>query len=240
MVFATTPSGSTTSQKRMFIDNAGYVGIGTTTPGYQLDVQSSTSYSVIGARYTNTGDVDAIAVYGYCKPADGYGRGGYFEGGKRGVEGRVYPTGSSLYTGVYGRVSGGSGSNFGVHGHASGGTRNHGVDGYASGGTDNRGLFATAVGSTGSTNYGVRGAIGGEGTGYGVYGSAGGAGTNYGVYGLASGPAGSIDYGVYGSVYGSTGSTDYAGYFYGNAVVTGTLTKGGGAFKIDHPLDPAN
>jgi hypothetical protein len=26
----------------------------------------------------------------------------------------------------------------------------------------------------------------------------------------------------------------------GNLIVTGTLTKGGGSFKIDHPLDPAN
>jgi hypothetical protein len=26
----------------------------------------------------------------------------------------------------------------------------------------------------------------------------------------------------------------------GNVTVTGTLHKGGGSFKIDHPLDPAN
>jgi hypothetical protein len=31
-----------------------------------------------------------------------------------------------------------------------------------------------------------------------------------------------------------------AGEFFGNVVVTGTLSKGGGSFKIDHPLDPAN
>jgi len=37
---------------------------------------------------------------------------------------------------------------------------------------------------------------------------------------------------------GQTGS--YAGYFSGNVDVTGTLSKGGGSFKIDHPLDPAN
>src|SRR5271157_1834221 len=37
---------------------------------------------------------------------------------------------------------------------------------------------------------------------------------------------------------GQTGS--YAGYFSGNVDVTGTLAKGGGSFKIDHPLDPAN
>jgi hypothetical protein len=32
----------------------------------------------------------------------------------------------------------------------------------------------------------------------------------------------------------------YAGYFLGNVEVTGNLSKGGGSFKIDHPLDPAN
>ena len=32
----------------------------------------------------------------------------------------------------------------------------------------------------------------------------------------------------------------YAGYFSGNVRVTGMLTKGGGSFRIDHPLDPKN
>jgi hypothetical protein len=40
-------------------------------------------------------------------------------------------------------------------------------------------------------------------------------------------------------VYGFTDS-GWAGYFQGNVHVAGTLTKGGGGFKIDHPLDPAN
>jgi hypothetical protein len=31
-----------------------------------------------------------------------------------------------------------------------------------------------------------------------------------------------------------------SGQFIGNVDVSGTLTKGGGGFKIDHPLDPAN
>ncbi|RKX18888.1 MAG: hypothetical protein DRP51_08375, partial [Candidatus Zixiibacteriota bacterium] len=32
----------------------------------------------------------------------------------------------------------------------------------------------------------------------------------------------------------------YAGYFSGNVNITGTLSKAGGSFMIDHPLDPAN
>ena len=35
-------------------------------------------------------------------------------------------------------------------------------------------------------------------------------------------------------------SSGYAGYFNGKVNVTGTLTKAGGSFIIDHPLDPAN
>jgi hypothetical protein len=59
---------------------------------------------------------------------------------------------------------------------------------------------------------------------YGVVGGVhAGSGTNRAIYGSASG-----------------GSSNYAGYFYGNAHVTGTLSKGGGSFKIDHPLDPEN
>ena len=44
-------------------------------------------------------------------------------------------------------------------------------------------------------------------------------------------------------MYGSNGgsnSVGYAGYFYGRVSVTGTLSKGSGSFKIDHPMDPEN
>jgi len=37
----------------------------------------------------------------------------------------------------------------------------------------------------------------------------------------------------------ATSSTGYAGYFFGKVAVTGPLTKLGGGFKIDHPLDPS-
>ena len=77
---------------------------------------------------------------------------------------------------------------------------------------------------------------------YGVIGSAYtqdpsiATGTSYGVYAAAS--DGATAYGVYATA--SSATTNYAGYFSGDVNVTGTLTKGGGAFKIDHPLDPEN
>lgn len=39
---------------------------------------------------------------------------------------------------------------------------------------------------------------------------------------------------------GCIGSRNYAGYFTGDVGITGSLSEGGGSFKIDHPLDPAN
>lgn len=39
-------------------------------------------------------------------------------------------------------------------------------------------------------------------------------------------------------IYATNTGSGWAGYFSGNVNVTGTLSKGGGAFKIDHPLDP--
>ncbi|MBK7499714.1 MAG: hypothetical protein IPI19_11565 [Ignavibacteriales bacterium] len=56
--------------------------------------------------------------------------------------------------------------------------------------------------------------------------------------GSATGIGTGIRYGVYGVAFG--GTTNWAGYFNGNVNVTGTLSKGGGSFKIDHPLDPTN
>jgi hypothetical protein len=74
--------------------------------------------------------------------------------------------------------------------------------------------------------------------------SHGGAGNGVSAYSVSGA-------GVYGScgtgwaIYGSSGS-GYGVYSNGNAGVSGnldvigTLSKGGGSFKIDHPLDPAN
>jgi hypothetical protein len=66
--------------------------------------------------------------------------------------------------------------------------------------------------------------------GIGVYG-LGSAIDGYGLYGIATGANG---IGVYGQ------GNRYGGYFSGAVHITGNLSKGGGAFQIDHPLDPAN
>jgi hypothetical protein len=63
-------------------------------------------------------------------------------------------------------------------------------------------------------------------------GSAAVAGASYGTSGAVIGIKGQCQY--------STNPSCYGGYFIGNVYMSGTLTKGGGGFKIDHPLDPQN
>jgi len=59
-----------------------------------------------------------------------------------------------------------------------------------------------------------------------------------GGYGNANGGTPTTSYGVVGNATG--GITNWSGYFFGNVNVVGMMSKGGGTFKIDHPLDPEN
>jgi len=169
-------------------------------------------------------------------------------------------------TGVYGNgITGtsGIGVTYGVYASASNG---NGIAAFGAG-TYNSGVYGSASGSSGNGVYGT-GVTGvwGNGSSYGVYGSGGtygvySEGSSYGVYGY--GPTTGV-YAVsntgdgvytkagtggiaadvvntgsgYGLIAGSSGG--YAGWFNGNVNVDGNLSKAGGSFKIDDPLDPAN
>ncbi|MBK7499715.1 MAG: hypothetical protein IPI19_11570 [Ignavibacteriales bacterium] len=111
-------NGITTLKNLMTFDRKGNVGIGTENPVYPLhistnrkyagyfttDTSSSSAHAVHG-EYLGTGYIDGVGVYGKSTPVDDYGVGGIFEGGHMGVQGVVYPTGSSTYFGVRGVVS---------------------------------------------------------------------------------------------------------------------------------------
>ncbi|MGV6813679.1 MAG: hypothetical protein ACWA5W_01575 [Phycisphaerales bacterium] len=69
--------------------------------------------------------------------------------------------------------------------------------------------------------------------------SAGVYGENNGTGGLGVGVMGTHDAAGWG-IYGSSGAGGFAAVFAGDVSVFGTLSKSGGSFKIDHPLDPEN
>lgn len=107
--------------------------------------------------------------------------------------------------------------------------------------TDNHApaAFASSLNSNSGRSYGLIGVANQTGgVNVGVLGDSEGGTSSFGVAGAAYG--GTVyNIGVYGSD-GSSASSNYAGYFYGDVFVSGTLSKGGGSFKIDHPQDPAN
>jgi hypothetical protein len=212
--------------------------------------------SLVGACAAPAGDnKTAIGVNGTS--TNGYGVRGDSEGLFAGVGGYASGNGAS---GVYGQGTGPNG--YGVYGLGT-----VGVYGASSAANDPRdpkgdfgveepltacGVYGNATGSGGYAVYGDASAEDGTGVfgnatgqdGSGVFGWASGA-NGYGVHADATGNGG---YGLYGTAYGANGigvyalqgpSASSALYADGNATVTGTLSKGGGSFKIDHPLDPA-
>jgi hypothetical protein len=185
--------------------------------------------------------------------------------GGQGVTGQATDTTTSNF-GVVGFSGGQNGA--GVVGNATDTkSYNFGVSGYAAG-PGGEGVRGQATDTT-KANFGVRGEADGPG-GQGVTGVAVDTTTkNFGFVGFAAGPAGEgiegnatdtsqADYGVAGfesgpggdGIYGAgdigvegvagSGGSGVAGSFMGDVNITGNLSKGGGSFKIDHPLDPAN
>ena len=134
-------------------------------------------------------------------------------------------------------LSGNSANNNGVSGYTAGGNR-AGVFGttdrtnaYGVGGSH---LLSHNQGFFGSHSYGAWGFHDGTGN-YGYLGSA-----DYGVLGHRGDDSSVGGLGTTNGVYGRcvVGNNRYAGYFNGPVNINGNLSKSGGSFKIDHPLDP--
>lgn len=267
LVFKTRASHKTPVTERMRITPGGAVGVGTHSPGAQLDVRSLLKIALRGI--TSSKDAASVAVNGVAGAGTGVagtsssgtgvagtstdltglsGEGGYC--GARGVGGSyggIFSASGSSSIGVYG-----SGPGYGLYGSGD----SYGC--YGTGGTAGlRGAGPTGVSGTGST-VGVSGATSnvngnavlGDGGQYGVRGmnarTAGTRGDSSYVGAWGQAPA----YGVYGLCtatgtdqgYGLFGqasnSASFAVWAQGNAHVAGTLSKAAGSFKIDHPLAP--
>ena len=139
-------------------------------------------------------------------------------------------------------VEGNSSTGDGVRGNSQDGTA---VRGTSINGTGVFGLSGATNGAAGvvgnSFSTGGLGVFGNSPQGTGVEGSSttgngvgGNSNDGTGVFGSSTNGTA-----VRGQTFGG-GSSALAGKFEGNVEVTGSLTKGGGSFKIDHPLDPGN
>ncbi|MCK4653493.1 MAG: tail fiber domain-containing protein [Candidatus Cloacimonetes bacterium] len=109
---------------------------------------SNSNYGYLGSSYYGVyGIHNSSGNWGYlgssnsgvCGVSTGMAYGGNFIGGMCGVFGMVIPEGSSAYYGVYGNVSGGSGTNYGIYSYAEYGITSYA--GYFSGNVHVTGTF---------------------------------------------------------------------------------------------------
>ena len=206
---------------RMTVTQNGRVGIGTTTPfsQFQVNAQADAQYAIAGEHSSNGYGVFGQSVEGIGVLALAIGSSGTALWGSHqastgitpGINGRTYSVdaGAIAILGEVMPVTAGA-SSAAVRGN------NH---------------------ATGSGGVGVVGVH--DGSGFGVYGQTTTGG--YGVYGSSpnTGLYGIGGIGVHGVT--TSGNGVWAGLFDGDVGVTGDLVVNGSKnFKIDHPLDPAN
>ncbi|MCW5934150.1 MAG: hypothetical protein KIT45_07605 [Fimbriimonadia bacterium] len=200
--------------------------------GGYFETSSSAGVGVFG-KASSTSSTMATGVFGESDSGAGvgvYGKVNSTVGANFGVAGETL---STLGTGVAGFAYAASGSAVGLLGQSAS-SSGEGVKGNA---TATSGVTTGVTGAVHSPN--GRGMIGiaysTTGLAYGVAGQSASV-DGIGVFGSANANSG-LTYGVVGTAVSTDG---YAGYFNGRAAVTGNLSKGGGSFKIDHPLDPEN
>jgi hypothetical protein len=228
-------SGNSNSYFGVFGDSNSGTGVhGNSTDGIGIrGIHSGATGSEPGVQgETNSGDDNASGVLGFIAAllpgagsaavraansginANGYGVYATHDGGGFGVFGK-----SVSGVGIYGE----SDSSIGAHGLSN---TNTGVFGLSNTGVGVHGQSDSNIGTYGLSNTNT-GVFGFSTAGVGVHGKS-----EDGTAVLADGVNG------IGLLARSTGSL--AGRFEGNVTITGTLAKGAGTFKIDHPLDPAN
>ncbi len=191
---------------------------------------------------------DAGFVYGFRAnvdvPGNAYGRGLYIEVDKPAddASGGLYGVGSF----VSNQAS--TGESYGLYNSVSGKSSVRGIYTYAYSSESPAWGIQVIASSSSSSSHGVWGVLSDanhavSGPAYGGLFSTtayiGDSGDGYGIKAVADGDTSGKTYGGYFQTTGS-GTYDYAGYFVGKVHVAGTLSKAGGSFIIDHPLDPEN
>jgi hypothetical protein len=221
--------GATDGQPLVIQPGGGYTGVGTSAPQAPLNVVGTSWFQ---------GDSTPLSASAGEGVAVGYG----------GSQGYLFAFDYNLFT-PRNLLLQNTGGNVGIGTLSPTGGRLH-VNG--GGGTA---LYATS--SSGIGTYSVSGSNAAV-YGYSTddYGVDGRSFNSVGVYGQSYSDGGMWAQGPYiGIQANATGSdanrqavrgdnngaaSGYAGLFYGNTWVAGTFYKNAGAFRIDHPLDPAN
>jgi hypothetical protein len=193
---------------RGLVGQTTWTGAAAQSAGIEGESKGTDGIGVFGKAHNGSG---ARAVLGISNTGTGVrGQGGSYGLYGTGTSAGVLSTSSAGY-GVYAEGP------VGVLGMGS--DTGYGVWGYNA---DSGGYGVTAQG-------GYRGVYG-SGSNAGVYGTSG----YVGLWGNATGSSG-LNYGVYA---GTSSPDGFAGVFTGPVYVSGFLTKVGGGFKIDHPLEP--
>jgi len=215
-------------------------------PGPALSLPfSGTVASADGAAFTlvNTAGL-GMAVLGGASGGGGTAAIGALGGGGSGVT-----TGGPAFSGTGGIGSAQAGDGIDVTGGVATGTSNPSANGVratggaAAGGDQEAGFGVAAMGGTGDISGGGIQGIGGDLVSGCVICYAGPGGTFFGGLGTQQGGGDGIDVvaeGTFGVGISATAVSGEAGLFEGNVTINGNLSKSGGSFKIDHPLDPAN
>jgi hypothetical protein len=216
----------------------GNVGIATTSPSAKLDVNGA---AVIRSNATVDGSLTAGPITATSSSSGGTGV--FANAGSSTASNGVIAQGATGVAG-YATVAG----SIALYGDAGNSTGSNGVVGYGATGVAGNSTITGSYGTYGSGSTGVWGNSTGTGANVGVLGLGAtgvqGVGDTWGVLGQSSSTTGS------GGGFSNSSSGDalftynqsggYAAFFDGNVDVDGNLSKAGGSFKIDDPIDPAN
>jgi len=204
-----------------------------TGAGYGLNAYSASNYGVIAitgatgpGRAAVRGLIGAASGASPAQEAGVWGEAaeGYGLAGQSTNSYGVWAYSANSY-GLYAAANGTNPAIYALNSNASGGV---GVWGQSN---RSRGVYAQGY-DVGAYGYGTNG--------YGLYGYSSATTSGYaGVGGHAAGTSGAV-YGIKGSCNTAANASCLAGYFAGPVYVSGMLTKAGGGFKIDHPIDPQN
>ena len=225
----------------IFDGSTGSVGIATTAPTATLDVNGTAR---VRGNATVNGSLGAGPITASSSSSGGTGV--FANAGSSTASNGVIAygaTGVAGYTTVAGSIA--------LYGNAGNSTGSNGVVGYGATGVAGNSTITGSYGTYGNGSTGVWGNSTGTGANVGVLGTGGtggtgvyGVGDTWGVLGQSNSASGS------GGGFGNSSTGDalftynqsggWAAFFDGDVDVDGNLSKAGGSFKIDHPLDPAN